>query len=208
MKKIFSLMVAALVSLAMVAGENDLLWDYTQSDIPTSGEDNGLYYASYVNDAAGTNNGLHGVKLNSSWAYFEKAPVAGKLKLTFANRKAQTAYAVSVYNATKAEGANPVKGTKIADTEDIDFGMSATIDLPAEAIGIYIERKTGAEGVLSKIEFKENVARSFVDFQIEFRNDPYTVLLPESGVLPEGVSVAGTSYNGGQQGMEFDHGAC
>ena len=203
MKKIFSLMVAALVSLAMVAGENDLLWDYTQSDIPTSGEDNGLYYASYVNDAAGTNNGLHGVKLNSSgWAYFEKAPVAGKLKLTFANRKAQTAYAVSVYNATKAEGANPVKGTKIADTDDIEFGMSATIDLPAEAIGIYIERKTGAEGVLSKIEFKENVARTFVDFQIEFRNDPYTVLLPTDGNLPEGVVVAGTAYNGGQHGVQ------
>ena len=203
MKKIFSLMVTALVSLAMVAGENDLLWDYTQSDIPTSGEDNGLYYASYVNDAAGTNNGLHGVKLNSSgWAYFEKAPVAGKLKLTFANRKAQTAYAVSVYNATKAEGANPVKGTKIADTDDIEFGMSATIDLPAEAIGIYIERKTGAEGVLSKIEFKENVARTFVDFKIEFRNDPYTVLLPEGGQLPEGVVVAGTAYNGGQHGVQ------
>ena len=90
---------------------------------------------------------------SSGWAYFEKAPVAGKLKLTFANRKVQTAYAVSVYNATKAEGSNPVKGTKIADTDDIPFGASTTIDLPAEATGIYIERKTGAEGVLQKIEF-------------------------------------------------------
>ena len=187
----------------MMAGENDLLWDYTQNNIPTSGPDNGLYYSGYVNDAAGTNNGLHGVKLNSSgWAYFEKAAVAGKLKLTFADRKNQTAYAVSVYNATKAEGSNPVKGTKIADTDDIPFGASATIDLPAEATGIYITRKTGSEGVLQKIEFKEDVTRTFVDFKIEFRDNPYTVLLPENGELPAGVAVEGTTYNGGQHGVQ------
>jgi len=195
-------MVAALTSLTMLAGGNDLLWDYTEQ-APSANPDNGLYYGSKVDDAAGTNNGLKGVKLNGSgWAYFEKAAVAGKLKLTFANRKNQTAYAVSVYNATKAEGENPVKGEKIADTEDIEFGASATIDLPAEATGIYIERKTSAEGVLSKIEFKENVARAFVDFKIEFRDNPYTVLLPEGGVLPEGVSIAGTTYNGGQHGVQ------
>ena len=81
MKKIFTLMVWALMSLAMLAGENDLLWDYTET-APSANPDNGLYYDSKVNDAAGTNNGLKGVKLNSSgWAYFEKANVAGKLKL-------------------------------------------------------------------------------------------------------------------------------
>ena len=203
MKKIFSLMAIALMSVAMWAGSNDLLWDYTQNNIPTTSPDNGLYYSGYVNDAAGTNNGLHGVKLNSSgWAYFEKAAVAGKLKLTFANRKAQTAFAVSVFNGTKAAGSNPEKGTKIADTDDIPFGASATIDLPAEVTGVYITRKTGAEGVLQKIEFKEDVARTFVDFKIEFRDNPYTVLLPESGVLPEGVAVAGTTYNGGQHGVQ------
>ena len=203
MKKIYSLMLAALSSLTMLAGTNDLLWDYTQYNIPTTSPDNGLYYSGYVNDAAGTNNGLHGVKLNSGgWAYFEKAAVAGKLKLTFANRKAQTAYAVSVYNATKAAGSNPVKGEKIVDTDDIPFGASATIDLSAEATGIYIERKTGAEGVLQKIEFKEDVARSFVDFKIEFRDNPYTVILPENGELPSGVTIAGTTYNGGQHGVQ------
>lgn len=201
--RLFSLLMLAAMSMGAMAGENDLLWDYTQNNIPTTSPDNGLYYSGYVNDAAGTNNGLHGVKLNSSgWAYFQKAAVAGKLKLTFANRKAQTAYAVSVYNATKAEGSNPVKGTKIADTDDIPFGASATIDLPAEATGIYIERKTGAEGVLQKIEFKEEVSRTFVDFKIEFRDNPYSVILPESGELPTGVTVAGTTYNGGQHGVQ------
>ena len=195
-------MVAALMSATMLAGTNDLLWDYTEK-APSANPDNGLYYSAKVDDGVkGSNNRLNGVKLNSEgWAYFEKAAVAGKLKLTFGNRKTQTAYAVSVYNATKAENANPVKGAKIADTEDIDFGGSATIDLPAEAIGVYIERKTGAEGVLSKIEFKEEVTRTFVDFKIEFRDNPYTVLLPEGGELPAGVKVENTSYNGGQHGI-------
>ena len=94
-----------------------------------------------------------------------------------------------------------MKGTKIADTEDVPYGSSTTIELPAEATGIFIERKTGAEGVLSRIEFKENVDRSFVDFKIEFRENPYQVLLPESGELPEGVVVAETKYNGGQHGI-------
>ena len=39
MKKILSLMAAALVSVAMWAGENDLLWDYTQAQIPTTSPD-------------------------------------------------------------------------------------------------------------------------------------------------------------------------
>ena len=82
------LSLLAMISLVVKAGENDLCWDYTNANIPTSGPDNGLYYGAYVNDAAGTNLGLHGVKLNSSgYAYFEKAPVAGKLKLVISNRK-------------------------------------------------------------------------------------------------------------------------
>lgn len=202
MKKIFLFMVAALMSVTMLAGDNDLLWDYTEA-APKANPDNGLSYGAKVDDGEkGSNNRLNGVKLNNGgWAYFEKAAVAGKLKLTFANRKNETAYAVTVYNATKEADANPVKGTKIADTEDVEFGGSATIDLSADVKGVYIERKTSAEGVLSKIEFKEDVARSFVDFKIEFRDNPYTVLLPESGELPTGVLVENTSYNGGQHGI-------
>ena len=186
----------------MLAGDNDLLWDYTEK-APTANPDNGLYYGAKVDDGEKkANNYLNGVKLNNGgWAYFEKANVAGKLKLTFANRKAQTAYAVTVYNGTK-EGDAPVKGAKIADTEDVEFGGSATIDLAADVTGVYIERKTGAEGVLTKIDFKEDVARTFVDFKIEFRDNPYTVLLPESGELPTGVTVTGTTYNGGQHGVQ------
>ena len=72
-----SLFLLLMVSAFVMAGPNDLLWDYTVA-APTSNPDNGLYYGSKVSDAAGTNLGLKGIKMNSSgFAYFEKAPVAG-----------------------------------------------------------------------------------------------------------------------------------
>jgi hypothetical protein len=43
--------------------------------------------------------------------------------------------------------------------------------------------------------------RAFTDFKINFRTDPYTVLLPESGVLPEGVTVSNYTYNDAQHGI-------
>ena len=48
----------------------------------------------------------------------------------------------------------------------------------------------------------EEIQRTFTDFQIEFRDNPYSVILPEGGELPTGVTVAGTSYNGGQHGVQ------
>ena len=59
MKKIFSLMAAALMSVAMMAGDNDLLWDYTEA-APGSSPDNGLYFESKITDGPGKNNGLRG----------------------------------------------------------------------------------------------------------------------------------------------------
>ena len=45
----------------------------------------------------------------------------------------------------------------------------------------------------------EEIARTFTDFKIEFRTDPYTVLEPAIG-LPEGVSVDAGSYHDPQHG--------
>ena len=66
MKKLFSFVVAALMSVAMWAGPNDLLWDYTEGQ-PASSPDNGLYFNNKCQDAgASGKNGLNGIKLNSS----------------------------------------------------------------------------------------------------------------------------------------------
>jgi len=199
MKKIFSLMAVALVSVAMMAGENDLLWDYTEA-APTANPDNGLTYKSKVDDAVGTNNGLKGVKLDGSgYCYFTKAAVAGKLKLTFGPRK--NAQAASLKVSTWA-GETPSAETLIATTGSQTESGTQIVELTAEQTNIYITRDASVETVLQKIEFKEDVARSFVDFKIEFRDNPYSVILPTDGNLPAGVTVTGTTYNGGQHGVQ------
>jgi len=204
MKKFFSFVAAALLSVAMVAGENDLLWDYTDG-APTSNPDNGLYYESKISDGPGTKNGLYGIKLNSSgYACFKKAAVAGKLKLTFGPRSGNNASDIQVWSCTwGSDGKTPAKGdTQYATTgQQTELGTQI-VELTAEQNNIYLCRGLNTETCLTKIQFVEDVARTFVDFKIEFRDNPYTVLLPESGELPTGVTVTGTTYNGGQHGVQ------
>ena len=193
------LLLSAIVSMGITAGENDLLWDYSES-APKGSPDNGLTYGSKVDDAAGTNNGLRGVKMNSSgYCYFTKAAVAGKLRLTYGPRSGANEVKLIV---STWEGETPSAETQIAETSGHQDCTTDVVELTAEQNNIYISRHSkSTEGVLTKIEFKENVERSFTDFKIEFRDDPFHVLLPESGELPAGVSVEGTSYNGGQHGV-------
>ena len=195
MKKIFFLMAAALMSLTMWAGTNDLLWDYSEKKIPTSGPDNGLYYGAYVNDAPSTNLGLNGVKMNSSgYAYFTKAAVAGKLKLTFSPRKSGNTLKLGVWTW---EGATAAAQTKIAETAVIGELSTEIIELTAEQTNIYINRPSGTgEGVLQKIQFVEDVARTFVDFEMVMCNmsEEY-----DFTSLPEGVTASGT-FNNDQHG--------
>lgn len=46
----------------------------------------------------------------------------------------------------------------------------------------------------------ELVSRSFVDFNVDFRSDPYTVKTPASGELPTGVSIEGGAFHDTQHG--------
>ncbi|MBQ7997696.1 MAG: hypothetical protein IJ249_08550 [Paludibacteraceae bacterium] len=195
MKKIFTMMAAALVSTAMWAGANDLLWDYTEAKIPTTAPDRGLYYGGYVNDAPSTNLGLNGVKMNSSgYAYFTKAAVAGKLKLTFGPRKAGNSLKLGV--STWA-GETPAAETLIKETTSSDEYRTEIIELTAEQTNIYINRPSGTgEGVLQKIQFVEDVARTFVDFEMEMCNMASEY---DFSTLPEGVTASGT-FNNDQHG--------
>ena len=201
MKKLFSFIACALFSVAMIAGENDLLWDYTEG-APSSSPDNGLYWNNKVNDAAGTNNGLKGIKLNSSgYCCFTKAAVAGKLKLSFGPRSGSNAADIEVWNWSMGGDSKPAKGdTKYATTgQQTEYGTQV-IELTAEQNDIYLCRGVNTETALQKIQFIEDVARSFVNFKIEFRDDPYTVIEPAAG-LPDGVVVDCPTYNGGQHGI-------
>ena len=173
--------------------ECNLEWDYTEKDMPTVSPDNGLYFVGYVNDAVGTNNGMHGVKLNSSGnCYFAKQPVAGVLTLTFGNRKSGDAYAVNVYEATIDEDGKGTKGALIGEVSVAESPGTGSIDIPANVTGIWIERKTGSEGVLQKIVFKVPVPRTFVDFEIT-NQELSTTFDPTT--LPEGVTFSGNQRN-------------
>lgn len=192
MKKTFFFALLTMVSAFVMAGENDLLWDYTQA-APSANPDNGLYYGSPLNDGT-TNLGLKGIKLNSSgYAYFEKAPVAGKLKLTISNRKNTTEFKVDVYHGTLVDGV-PTKGALIATTAAAQGPQTVTVELDETVTGVYICRNTPAEGVLSKVEFKETVARTFQDFEIDLTQDPIGEL--PAGVTQVGYSQHGSSFNG------------
>lgn len=190
--RLSTLCLMLLVSIVGRAGDNDLLWDYSEK-APGESPDNGLYFASKVNDAAGTGNGMKGIKLNSTgYCYFAKAAVAGKLTLTFGDRKKTDAYSVNVYTCTGADGADGKKGTLIGEVSASESPGSGSIDIPADVTGIWIERKTNAEGVLSKIVFKETVARTFKDFEITNAELSGTF---DPSTLPEGVTFTGTQRN-------------
>lgn len=141
-----------------------LIWDYTEA-APSAKPDNGLSYEANVNDAAGTKNGLKGVKMNSSgYAYFTKAAVKGTLKLTFGPRDGSKEIKLGVYSFASA----PKAETLIVKTAGVIELQTISIDLTAEQNNIYINRAEGAEGVLTKVEFVPFIPRTFVDFKINF----------------------------------------
>lgn len=187
-----TLCLLLMIAVVSKAGENDLTWDYSEK-APADNPDNGLYYKEKVNDATGTNLGLKGIKLNSSgWAAFTKAAVAGKLTLSISNRKNSSAYAVNVYKCSNV-GATASKGELIGEVSVEEGPGSGSLDIPADVTGIFIERKTSSEGVLSKIVFKEDIARTFVDFEI-----PYATLTADGYTgtdLPTGVSFSGSFHD-------------
>jgi hypothetical protein len=136
----------------VMAGSHDLVWDYTDA-APQSNPDRGLHFGGFVNDASGVKNGLKGIKLNSSgWCWFEKAPVAGVLKLTFGPRSGINRASLQVHTWT---GDQPKEETRIGVTCEIRKSGTQCIPLTAEQNKIFISRLLNMEAVLQRIEFVE-----------------------------------------------------
>ncbi len=194
---LFSVLVMLFGGLAHADGLVTLTWDYTENP-PSSNPDNGLYYGSSVNDPVGTKNGLKGIKMNSEgWAFFEKPAVAGKLTLVFGDRSKADGYELNISKGTlNGDGKTATKGDLIATAAVSESPGKAVVELGADVTGIYINRKTGSEGVLCKIQFKETVPRTFVDFEMDLHALP-SEFDPSS--LPSGVTFSGT-YNSDNHG--------
>ncbi len=197
MKEFFlkSTTLSLLLFIAIIgrAGNNDLLWDYTEAP-PSSSPDNGLYFGGTVNDS--DKNQLKGIKLNGSgYAFFAKAAVAGKLSLTIGPRSGSNEFNVDVYACSIENGA-ATKGKLLSTSEVVTESNTVYIDIPADVTGIYIQRNKSVEGVLSKIVFKETVERSFKDFEINLVSLSSEF---DTSKLPENVKFTGT-YNSDSHG--------
>ena len=152
MRRIIIFLIAVTQCVVLMAGKNDLLWDYTDS-APTVNPDRGLRYGSAVDDPPGVKNGLKGIKLNSSgWCWFTKAPVAGVLKLTFGPRSGLNRASLQVHTWS---GEQPMEETRIGTTCEIRALGTQYIPLTAEQNNIFITRLLNMEAVLQRIEFVE-----------------------------------------------------
>lgn len=200
MKHFYTLLLVLLATVSAQAADPVVLtWDYTEK-APGGSPDNGMYYASNVNDAPGSKNGYKGIKLNSSgYAYFEKPAVAGKLTLYYAVRDGVRDYQVDVCRGTLGADGKPVKGDLIATTAATQEMNPTRVDLDADVAGIYICRKTGVEGVLSKVVFKENVPRAFTDFEFDLTGKSADYDL-STLALPAGVTLTGATFHDEQHG--------
>ena len=151
-KRFFTILSVVMLSVVLWAGENDLLWDYTDAP-PQSNPDRGLQFGDVVNDAEGVKNGLKGIKLNSSgWCWFTKAPVAGVLKLTFGPRSGMNRASLQVHTWS---GEQPAEETRVGVTCEIRKSGTQCIPLTAEQNNIFITRLLNMEAVLQRIEFVE-----------------------------------------------------
>ena len=179
MKKLFSFIACALFSVAMIAGDNELLWDYTETPPSASPDtkyaDHPLYYNQTVNDGTkGAGNGLNGIKMNGSgFATFEKAAVEGKLMLSFGPRNNANGTDLTVYTWSGSfadRPANVSEMTKIATTEAVTELGTKTIVLTAEQNNIYIARNLNNEGVLQTIRFIDSMEDIAIPAVITFKD--------------------------------------
>lgn len=152
-------------------GTNDMRW-YFKNAVPGNSPVDGLTF----NEGA-SGNGLYGVKLNSSgYAWFAKPAVSGTLRIGAYYKDASiSAYEVNV-SACSSTG---VKGGVIGTLSIASAGnVSNELAIDASVEGIYIERKTGKEGVLYFVEFIADA---------------------EAPACPSGLSISGTTaYTEGQ----------
>jgi hypothetical protein len=193
MKKFIVCMVAALLSLAVSAGEHDLQWDFT-SHAPSASPVNGLTYLTRCADGMGVYNGLNGVKLDSKgYCYFTKAPVKGKLKLYFADRTTNKSTSLKIYTW---KGKNPSAQTLIAETGELtEYGLQV-IELDSTQNNIYITRGSRpVETVLQKIQFKEGTEYTPELCVVTYR-DQRGNELGRAEVL-EGTALASIPYGAG-----------
>ena len=126
-----------------------------------------------------------------------KLKVAGDALVTVSN----CAYAHQA-NMTLTDASNKVIGVASAkgksDGENVTFkysGGATTLTLTFAGVA-YVH----------KITVAHFVPVAFKPFKIDFRNNPYTVIIPESGTLPDNVNITGGAFHDDGHGTTNQHG--
>ena len=112
--------------------------------------------------------------------------------------------AVTVVTKDKLVRNNNTTGNPpLNHVESIEATAGNTVTFRVYVSGFDSGKKLGLSNIAIKGKVNGTpVVRTFTDFKIEFRNNPYTVLLPTTGELPTGVVVNPGNYNGGQHGVQ------
>lgn len=91
-----------------------------------------------------------------------------------------TAGTLTLPSSVKAQGEDSKVSTRVKENGEVVLEMKCSKGFRLYGIKVipYVPKE-----------------RNFTDFKIDFTTDPYTVVLPESGQLPEGVTVDGTWHD-------------
>ncbi len=96
--------------------------------------------------------------------------------------------------------ANPTAPLTHQETITAEAGRKVTLRFYISNVASDKKMSIGNIKINGEVSGTEEV-RSFKNFKIDFRSEPYTVVAPEAG-LPEGVEVIGGSFHGTQHGYQ------
>lgn len=117
-----------------------------------------------------------------------------------------------------ATGGNRGWGLKVKGDGDADWvtvsaavanhanGTPVSVDVNRTNVQLWFYNlKADQNAYMTSLEILGKVdkpQRDFTDFKIDFRTNPYTVLLPENQQLPSGVTIDSGTFHGNQQGCQ------
>ena len=103
----------------------------------------------------------------------------------------------------KVKGDGDADWVTLSDAYAEQKGTEVVVDVNRTNVQLWFYNLNASQNAyMTSLEIKGQVEvaeRSFADFKIDFRTDPYTVVAPATG-LPNGVTVDAGSYHGDQHG--------
>lgn len=195
-------------SIDIVFGEANDYLSYIQTVLPVvEGGDQGEVVLYSLNNSIGSAEVTASDAIVTAGTSLVLKDTKGRIKITpkagekFKNGDKIT-FSGTIGNNTKnygitifaADGTTDAGQLYVAGTTN-PLAVEGTLTLSADADYIYIGRYAGTTTTLTSCEITGNrVKRTFKDFEVNMKTNPYTVIKPVGG-LPTGVSISGNYHN-------------